>query len=78
MGRYRFAAQLLAACVVMNQTGAGIDADTITGLDAIGLGTHQRRQAKVDGVAIEQSGERLRHQCRHPQMLECLRRLLTR
>src|SRR6266850_3367711 len=42
------------------------------------LGAYHRRQAEVEGIAVEEAGEGFGHQRRHAEVLERRRRLLAR
>src|SRR5436190_21617990 len=74
----RFALQRFTGRAICEPTGDGVQLDVITCVHAFRLGADEGGHAEVDGVAIEEPGERLGDERRYAEMLQGLRCLLTR
>src|SRR4051812_11234266 len=76
--RHRLARKRLTAGAVLHLAALQMHFELVTLVDSPGLCANDGRQAKIDGVAVEQAGERLGDQSGYAQMLERFGRLLAR
>src|SRR6266404_2433380 len=75
---YRLRGERLAGGAVLDATGFGVDRHVVARADALRLRADKRRQAKVDGVAVEKARVGLGNERRDTQLFERLGRLLAR
>src|SRR3954471_9049276 len=77
-GGHRLGAQRFARRAVLDVARFEIDRDVVAGTDALRVAADYRREADVDGVAVEEAGERFGDERSDAEMLQRFRRLLAR
>src|SRR5215472_11754900 len=76
--RDRLAGEHFARRAIGENSSLTVNYYVVAGTDSLCLRAHQRRQAEVDRVPVEEAGERLGYQRGDAEVLQRLGRLLAR